>query len=385
MMQIREVVTEADKKAFIELPVQLYKNDTNWIRPLNKDIEEVFDPAKNKFNRNGNCVRFLLYENNNPVGRIAAFINEKSARKENQPTGGIGFFECINNRQAAHILFDQCRQWLQAKGMEAMDGPINFGERDAWWGLIKEGFSPPLYKMNYNLPYYADLFESYGFNTYFEQYCFSMYPKAKLNERFYERHKLIAEDSNYRFECIRKNQLEKYAEDFRTIYNKAWVKHGEGKSLESKQVQLFFKKMKPVIDEKIVYYVYYKSEPIAFFINLPDINQLFKHFKGRFGLIEKLRFLWMLKRRSLDKFVGIVFGVIPDFQGKGVDSYLITEASNLIIRELPYENFEMLWIGDFNPKMISIAQSLGTYRSRTLVTYRYLFDRKREFKRHPIL
>ena len=49
------------------------------------------------------------------------------------------------------------------KGMEAMDGPINFGERDRWWGLITEGFTPPLYCMNYNPPYYIALFENYGF------------------------------------------------------------------------------------------------------------------------------------------------------------------------------------------------------------------------------
>jgi hypothetical protein len=385
-MQIREVASGSDEKLFLQLPLQIYKDDPNYIQPLNKDIEEVFNQQKNKFFRHGQCARFLLFDDSQKLaGRIAVFINEKTSRKESQPTGGIGFFECINDKAAAHFLFDHCKKWLQEKGMEAMDGPINFGEREAWWGLITEGFTSVPYKMNYNPPYYADLFESYGFQTYFEQHCFSMYPKVKLNERFYERHDIIAADPDYRFDYIKKKNLEKYAEDFRTIYNQAWVKHGEGKALEPKQVQKFFKAMKPVIDEKIVYYVYYKNEPVAFFINLPDINQLFKHFKGRFGLIEKLRFIWMLKRRQTNKFIGIVFGVIPDHQGKGVDSFMIVEASEIIKRELPYEDYEMQWIGDFNPKMISIAESLGTHRSRVLKTYRYLFDRTKEFKRHPVL
>jgi hypothetical protein len=50
-----------------------------------------------------------------------------------------------------------------------------------------------------------------------------------------------------------------------------------------------------------------------------------------------------------------------------------------------YDDYEMQWIGEFNPKMVNIAESLGTYRSRRLVTYRYFFDQTREFKRHPVV
>jgi hypothetical protein len=96
------------------------------------------------------------------------------------------------------------------------------------------------------------------------------------------------------------------------------------------------------------------------------------------------------------KFTGLVFGVVPEFQGKGVDSYIIIEGCKLIqnltieneiytIGKLLYEDYEMQWIGEFNPKMINVAEGLGTYRSRMLTTYRYLFDRTKEFKRHPIL
>lgn len=384
-MQIREVLTPADAKLFLEFPLSIYKEDTNWIRPLNKDIEDVFDNTKNKLFRHGVCARFLLFNGDKLIGRIAAFVNEKISKKENQPTGGIGFFECIDDKAAAHFMFDHCKEWLQEKGMEAMDGPINFGERDSWWGLITEGFTSVPYKMNYNPPYYKELFESYGFQTWFEQHCFSMYPKVRLQDKFYERHAQVAADKDYRFEYLKKKNLSKYAEDFRTVYNKAWVKHDGGKTLEAKQVQSFFKQMKPVIDEKIVCYVYYKNEPVAFFINLPDINQIFKHFNGKFGWIEKLRFMWMLKRRQTKKFIGIVFGVVPDHQGKGVDSFMIVEASKIITNELPYEDYEMQWIGDFNPKMISIAESLNTHKSRVLITYRYLFDRTKEYKRHPFL
>lgn len=143
--------------------------------------------------------------------------------------------------------------------------------------------------------------------------------------------------------------------------------------------------MKPVIDELAIWYVYYKNEPVAMWVNLPDINQLFGRFKGKFGLLEKLRFVWMLKRRKTNKFIGLVFGIVPEHQGKGVDSFMIVEGASVIQGKKLYEDFEMQWIGDFNPKMVAIAESLGTYRSRVLITYRYLFDRTKPFQRHPIL
>ncbi len=384
-MQIAEVNTAQDKKDFLLLPLEIYKNDPNWIRPLDKDILTVFDTTQNKFFRHGECTRWILKDDSGQtIGRVAAFINNKTAKKDDLPTGGMGFFECINNKEAAFKLFDVCREWLRQKGMEAMDGPINFGERDSWWGLIVKGFDPPPYKMNYNPAWYQIFFEEYGFKTYFEQYCYALKVKERLQDKFYRRHATIKADSNYKAVHLKKKNLKRFAEDFRIVYNKAWARHGGGKELDSKQVQVFFNKMKPVMDEKIIWYVYYKDEPVAVWVNLPDINQLFRKFNGKLGWLEKLRFVYMIKRRFSDKFIGFVFGVVPEHQGKGVDSFIIVEGAKIIQHEKLYDDLEMQWVGDFNPKMVALCEDLGTWRSRTLITYRYLFDRTKEFKRHPI-
>ena len=146
-----------------------------------------------------------------------------------------------------------------------------------------------------------------------------------------------------------------------------------------------FKTMKPVMDEDLIWFAYYKDEPIVIWVNLPDLNQYFKHLNGKFGLLQKLKFVLLQKFGKCSRFVGIVFGIIPEQQGKGLDAYIIIEGAKVIQPMARYDDYEMQWIGDFNPKMINIAESIAPNRSRTLRTYRYLFDSTKEFHRHPML
>jgi len=383
-MKIIVVDTELLSKAFREMPLRIYKHDKNYIRPLNKDIDEVFDQSKNKFFRHGECERWLLQdENEHYIGRLAVFVNKKYL--QDQPTGGIGFFECDNNQDAANYLFDRAKEWLQARGMEAIDGPINFGERDRWWGLLVNGFDEPLYCMNYNPPYYQALFEAYGFQPYFHQLCFGMDVTTPLSAKMLKWHDVYANNPDFTVEHIKKDTIFKYAADFCTIYNKAWAKHGGGKTMELKQAKLLFSKMKPVIDEKITWFVYYKNEPIGMWVNIPDLNQYFKHFNGKFGWLQKLHFLYLKMTGACKRFVGVVYGIVPEWQGKGTDAYMIVECGKVVQPTMRYEKYEMQWIGDFNPKMVNLASNLEAHEVRRLTTYRYLFDRSIEFKRHPVL
>ena len=387
-MQLIEVTSPHHAKDFIQVNALINKNNPNYIRPLDKDVHEVFDPKKNKAFRFGIVIRWILKdEEGNLIGRIAAFVNKKYKNKgDDVPVGGVGFFDCINDQAATDMLFDVAKHWLIQKGMQAMDGPINFGERDRWWGLIVEGFQPPLYCMNYAQPYYKELFEKYGFKEFFGQSCYGLDPRKELSAKILERHAKLAADPDFSSTYIDKNKLEKFAEDFVIVYNKAWAGHGGLKELKKDQVLLMFKKMKPVMDEKIIWYVYYKKVPIAIFINLPDLNQWFKYLNGKFDLFHKIKFLWIKKTKKNFRFTGLVFGIVPEFQGKGVDAYIINE-SKLVIQPMnKYTDYEMQWIGEFNPKMINVVETFGdTFRTRRLITYRYLFDRTKEFKPHPIL
>lgn len=388
-MHLKEVTSAHDKQEFLQLPVRLYKKSPHWIRPLDADIEGVFDKEKNKTFHHGECVRWLLLnERKETIGRVAAFVNNKTTNKGNdQPTGGMGFFECINNKDAAFLLFDQCKAWLQQKGMEAMDGPINFGNRDRWWGLLLEGYErDPNYQCNYNFPYYQELFEAYGFQVYFYQLTFGRPVEGAIGDRLLEKANLVSKDPNYKFTYLPKSEWKTLPEKIKKVYNEAWARRGEIPELSSLQAQHLVKQMKPIMDEKLLWFGYYKDEPIAFFLSLPEVNQVFKHVNGKMDLLGKLKFVWHRLMKTNKKAFGVLFGLVPAHQGKGVDGAIIEEFRKFAHGGgFAYKDYEMNWIGDFNPKMIRVVEQINTAVVKRHATYRKLFDETKPFKRMPIV
>lgn len=371
------------------MPAALYKTDANYIQPLQADIEAVFDPKQNKRLLQAQVMRWLLYNSQNkPIGRIAAFTGHNQFGKNGEPVGAVGFFECINDQTAANMLFDAAKNWLQGFGMEGMDGPVNFGERDRWWGLLIDGFLPPTYCMNYNPPYYRQLFENYGFKVYFKQYTFYRRIDDPVPEKYRLRAEKLLNDPLYAFGHIDKKNLAGYAMQFRKIYNETWAPiHKDFKPLSETQALQLINSMKPIIDEKIVYFGYYKNEPIAFFICLPEINPIIKLLHGKFNLLAKLRFWWHLKTGYCNRMFGVVFGVSPEHQQKGVESALIMTASRVLQSGgyKRYHDMELTWIGDFNPKMVNIARGIGGKLYKTHATYRKWFDETKPVERHEII
>ena len=388
---LEEVRTRRQAREFLSMARKLYKGNRNWVQPLDDDIEKVFDPARNRMFEGGEAIRWLLRNGQGDVvGRIAAFYNADQAAAEEQPTGGCGFFECINSQEAANMLFDAARDWLRSKGMEAMDGPINFGPRDEWWGCLVQGFElQPLYTNPYNLPYYEELFEGYGFQNYFNQYTYQRNMRVgEFNPTVYARVKRLEETPGYRFDHIDKRNLEQVADDFRLIYNKAWANFPGVRPMTREQAQSMMKAMKPIIDEKLIYFAYFNDEPVGFFIMVPDLNRVIGRFHGKLNLVNKLRLMAMLKfTHKADRVFAIIFGVTPEFHGRGIESGIMHEFERAVARgDIHYKTLELAWMGDFNPVMIRMVENyVCAHRNKTHVTYRYLFDRTREFHRCPRL
>jgi len=383
-----EVTDKITNKQFLNFPSKLYKNDENWVRYLDAELEKVFNPKQNKSFKTGELIRWILKDKNQVIGRIAAFYDTKSSEKEDQPTGGIGFFDCINNQEAANLMFDTAKQWLISKGMEAMDGPVNFGSREHFWGCLKEGFYEPVYNMPYNFEYYNDLFENYGFQNYFNQFTYHTKLKVGLIDPKITQNamSLKKDEPDISFGLHNKKTPEKSADYFLEVFNAAWAKFPGVKPLSKKHANALFNSLKQVIDPKLLIFAFHKERPIAFFLMIPDLNPIIKKFNGKFHIFNKLRLLFDLKVRKMSRrALGLIFGVVPEFQGKKITDGMINYFEEEVGEGVQYTDLEMNWIGDFNPKMIKLVKSLNADVRKVHVTYRYLFDRNKEFKRAKIM
>ena len=275
------------------------------------------------------------------------------------------------------MLFDTAKNWLEKNGFNSMDGPINFGERDKWWGCLVEGFDiDPNYLQNYGKSYYQKLFENYGFQLLFRQLTFLKKVRTPLSEKLSLKAERALRDPNYNFKTLEKRNIQKYIKDFTNIYNDAWSKYPGVSKLELSQAKLLFAQLKPILDEKILWFAYHNDEPVGFFISIPEMNQIFKYVNGKLDLFGKLKTFYHLKiKKSCKKMVGLVFGIVPKHQGKGVDGALIMASRETIQEKLAYEDLELNWIPDFNKSMIRVAEQVQVKLGKIHHTYRYNFDR----------
>jgi hypothetical protein len=372
-MTIKPVTDNPSKKKFLDVARYLYKDDKNWICPLDNDVEDIFNPAKNTFFQHGKCIRWILEDGNGQViGRIAAFINDKKAFQYEVPTGGVGFFECINDQEAANMLFDQGKAWLQSNGMEAMDGPINFGENDSFWGLLVEGFTPPSYGMNYNFPYYLDLFKHYGFEKVYEQITNHLAVRKPFPERFTKIATWVANKPGYTFEHFSKKNADKYVNDLMEIYNDAWKDFENFVPIKTETLLESFKKMETIMDEQLIWFAYLNGEPASFVVIIPDANQLIKDFNGKLGLIEKLKFVYK-RWVGVNRMRAIVMGTKTAYQKHGLESALFIKLKEYVLPMNQYDELELSWVGDFNDKMLSIHQATGATFGKRHLTMRKVF------------
>lgn len=372
-MTIAEVKSQKDQQDFLDLARIIYADDANFICPLDQDIEATFHPETNSFYQHGSCIRWVLRANTGAlIGRIAAFINDKKAYQHDIPTGGIGYFECINDQKAANLLFDTAKRWLSDKGMKAMDGPINFGENDTFWGLLVEGFTPPSFGMNYHKPYYHALFTTYGFEKEYEQITNHLDLRKPFPERFSKIAEWVAGKEGYRFEHLKVSEFDRFADDFMEIYNDAWQGFENFVPLNKEVVMDSFRKMKLIMDEKLIWFAYVNNEPASFVVILPDANQLIKTFNGKLGLWEKLKFVYT-KWKGVNRMRAVVMGTKIAFQKHGLESALFIKLKHYVIPKNQYHELELSWVGDFNDKMISIHQATGATFGKRHLTMRKVF------------
>jgi len=385
-MQVIEVRDKKTRQEFLDVVQVIYKDDPIYVRQLDKEIEVIFDPKQNVFFNHGEATRWILQDDHEQtIGRVAAFINRQKAYSFSQPTGGMGFFECINDQTAANILFDLARNWLSERGMKAMDGPINFGENDVNWGLLVDGFTHPGFGMNYNPPYYRGFFESYGFRFYFEQVSNHLDLTKPFPERFWKIAEWAMKKQELSFHHLTFDKTDIFIRDLKEVYDDAWKFHENFTPMDEDTLLKGLQKAKSFIDPEMIWFAYYKEEPAAFLVMFPDVNQILRHMNGKLHLWNKLKFVWLKSRMTITRARIVIMGVKPKYQRFGIESGIFWHLNEKMKKKPHITELELSWVGDFNPKMRALHESVGAVFAKRHITYRKLFFSDDEFQRSTII
>ncbi len=351
----------------------VYAGNPQYVHPLRSDIEGILS-EKNAAHTGANLRRWVVRDGSRAVGRIAAFVDEVRNQDLALPAGGIGFFETIEDPAVAALLFETAETWLRARGMQAVDGPVNFGERDKFWGLLVRGWYRPIYQETYNPPYYQGYFEQQGYVPH--EQCLTMrgvvseFPGERLGKlaaRVRERYGLYTEQ-------IHPSKLRKGADDFAEAYNAAFNHWPYFRPLSGDDIYPIFQQMKPIMDPHLTCIAYSREgRPIGLAGLIPDINCFLGGLHGKLNWWGLPTFLYRLKfQRQPRNCKGIAFGIAQDYQRQGVYPLMVDAMfqSGQQYNSRTYRHVDMATIRGHNKLMVDTCRQMNTDIHRVHLAYR---------------
>jgi GNAT superfamily N-acetyltransferase len=358
---VRAVTSKSDLKRFIDYPYTFYKGNPHWVPPLRQDTEHILNPKKNAFFEHGKIQCFLAEDAaGNVVGRIGSVVNGMHLKKYNDGNGFFGFFECIEDYDVASALLNAAKDWLVGQGLTGMRGPANPSLNDTA-GLLVEGFDrEPFILMPYNPPYHETFLLRYGFQRAMTMWAYYIHKKYVKTDKLKRGVEIIMKrNPGLKLRNMNMNRYDEEARNVLRIYNDAWSENWGHVPMTDAEFAQLAKQLKQIVDPNIVFILELDGEPVAFSIQLPNLNQALKHIPD--GRLFPLGLPKLLARA---KFGGIyecrtpLMGVLQKHQGKGFDAIL-----NLaIIEQGPkhgYDGSEMSWVLDSNHVLRNALTSFG--------------------------
>lgn len=360
MIKIKAVNSKKDKNEFIKLPFRLYRHDPYWVAPLIGEQKKFFNPDKNPYYQHSEVQLFLALKEGKVVGRISAQSNTQHNKFHNDKVGFFGFFESIDDQNVANALLDAAKDWLQAKGLDTMRGPMNFSTNHEC-GLLVEGFdSSPFILMTHNPPYYLDLLKNWGMTKSMDLLAYLL-PNRPTPEKLLRLTERLQKRGNFEVRSLstHRKALRQDLETVFTVYSKAWEKNWGFVPATKEEFQHEIDQIINVVRPEFFYLAYVEGKPAGFYVALPDYNQVLIHLKGRlfpFGFIKALFY-----RNKITGLRIITMGVVKEYQKRGIDTVFYTrtfETANQH-KQLKIVNAELSWVLENNEMMNRIAHHLG--------------------------
>lgn len=368
--EVKRVEDKKQKREFMELIWRLYKGDPNWVPPLRMNQEELVGFRRHPFYENAKCRPFLVYKDGEVVGRILGIVNHGHNQRFQEKRGFFGFFDCINDQEAANQLFRAAALYLKDEGMTDVRGPCN-PSLNYEIGTLVEGFdTPPTFMMTYNWPYYDKLITNYGFAKTQDLYAYDGH--IDMLDTLDPKLKFVIEEVKRRFNVkLRPASTRNFGKEialFLNIYNQALQSTWGFVPLSDAECKAIGFSLKFLIDPRVTSIIEVDGKPVGIGLGLPDYNPLIKKIDGRLFPFGFLRLL--MGRRKLTRIRMISTNVIPEYQRWGLGlvalERMLPDCLKMGIREA-----EFSWVLESNHLSRGSLERAGTRRTKT---YR-LYDR----------
>lgn len=346
-MSLEIIPAESGKslKQFINLPWAIYRDDPYWVPPLKRDVRSLLS-LSHPFYNHAERGLYLALRDGRPVGRIAAILNRRHNGFHGEKTGFFGFFECQDDEDAAGALLALAEQWAREKGMDTIRGPVNPSTNEECGLLVQNFLSPPFVMMTYNPPYYMALLEGHGYRKAKDLYAY-WYHVGKKIPRQLEMivNKVMGREPGL---TVRHLDMKRFDEDLqaiRIIYNEAWEKNWGFVPMTDQEIDFMAKRIKPLVDPRIVNLAFVDGEPVGFAMGLPDLNQTLKILNGRLTPWGAVRAMRASKRISCGRC--LTLGVRENYRKRGLETPLFAMTWQGGI-DIGYRYGEFSWILEDN-------------------------------------
>jgi GNAT superfamily N-acetyltransferase len=365
---VQPVRSRRERKLFLSYPWLQYRGDPNWIPPLRGNQREMVGYARHPFYERNEIQTFLAYRSGEVCGRIAAILNRGHIERYHEQRGFFGFFECVDDQEAAGRLFDAARQWLTDRGIPSMRGPTN-PSLNYELGLLIEGFdSPATFMMTYNPPYYAKLIEGYGFRKTQDLYAYwghiDMLPKVA--EKLRPLALGIIEHLGVRIRTLDRAHFREDVEAFLNIYNRSLSNTWGFVPMSEGEVRHLAQGLKYLIVPELAVGVEVDGRLVGAVFGLPDYNPRIRQIDGRlfpFGFWRMLR-----NKQGIKRIRAISTNVLPEYQRQGLGLVLM---HGLVPKAMEWgiEEAEFSWILESNRLSWRSVEKGGAIRTKTYRLY----------------
>ncbi|MFO0754311.1 MAG: hypothetical protein U0411_13435 [Thermodesulfovibrionales bacterium] len=354
-VEVAEVRTARDLDAFIEVPHSLYSGDPHFCPQLTRDLRTHFSP-KNPFFGHAEIKLFLARRGGRAVGRIASIVNRQHLAFHRELAGFFGFFECIDDREAAGALLERACGELKGRGMDIVRGPMNFSTNEEC-GFLIEGFgAPPMLMTPYNPPYYNELMEGFGMAKAKDLHAYLYTMEASLPEKVV-RVASLATRKGITVRTITKKDFMADMKVFQGIYNAAWEKNWGFLPFTDEELAYSAERLKPLVVPELTLIAEKDGEPVGFLGLIPDFNSVLRRMKGRLNPVTLAKALYY--SRKIDSLRLLLYGIKAGYRNRGVDALLFAEGHKQILRQGKYRRIEFSWILEDNLPVILITEMFG--------------------------